>query len=61
MIAFIIILIAIAGIGFLQGGFIALIVSIISSIIGYFTSIYLTLVIVVLVAASLVYFKVKNK
>lgn len=61
MLAFIITLIAITGIGFLHGGFIALIVTIIASIIGYFTSMYATLVIVVLVAVSLVYFKVKKR
>ena len=61
MIAFIITLLALAGIGFLQGGFIALIVTIIASIIGYFTNVYLTLALVVLVAASLAYVKVKKQ
>ena len=61
MIALIITLIAIVGIGFLHGGFIALIVTIIASIIWYFTSVYVTLVVVVLLTASLIYLKVKNK
>lgn len=61
MIALIITLIAIAGIGILYGGFVALLVTIVASIIGYFTSIYGVLVVVLIVAASLVYFKVKNR
>jgi hypothetical protein len=60
MITIITILIALVVIGFLQGGFLALIVTILTSILGYFTSIYVTFVIVVIVAASLTYVKVRN-
>ncbi len=61
MIAFIITLIAIAVIGILQGVFIALIVTLVALLIGYFTTIYVALGAVVLVTASLTYLKVKKK
>ncbi len=43
-------LIAIVAIGFMLGGFIALVVTVIAAIIGYFTGIYGALAIVLIVA-----------
>lgn len=61
MMIFIIILLALATIGFLEGGFVALITTIIIALLGYFTSIYLSLLIVVAIASTLVYRKVSQR
>ena len=50
MITLLITLIAIVAIGFMWGGFIALVVTIIAAIIGYFTGIFGALAVVVIVA-----------
>jgi hypothetical protein len=50
MITLLITLLAIASIGFMYGGFVAMIVTFIAAIIGYFTGIAGALVIVLLVA-----------
>lgn len=50
-------LIAIAVIGFIWGGFIALILTIITTIIGYFTGLYGALTIVVLMAIGSLSYK----
>ena len=61
MLIFIIILLALATIGFLEGSFVALITTIIIALLGYFTSIYLSLLIVVAIASTLVYRKVSQR
>ena len=50
MITLLITLISIVSIGFMWGGFIALIVTIIATIIGYFTGVFGALAVVVIVA-----------
>ena len=50
MITLLITLLAIASIGFMYGGFVAIIVTLIAAIIGYFTGIFGALVVVLLVA-----------
>jgi len=52
MLTLLITLIAIASIGFMWGGFIALVVTAIAIIIGYFTGIFGALVIVLMVAVG---------
>jgi len=50
MITLLITLLAIASIGFMYGGFVAIIVTLIAALIGYFTGVYGALSVVLLVA-----------